>query len=315
MKLQNPSKFYFSLFLFWLSFTSGTSQCDPLAAFELIQGRWHVSPFQEKYVCYNPDSTYDVFIYGDAAKIASGLTNVDTISPWGKGERGYFLSCSGDTLMLNSFYLKNWTQKDTSISYILSLSESELIRVNFKKKKGLEDHIDGVGLSYRDPDFDDISYNARNSDNLTKSKYFLKPGFQGYVVLLYGGGVIMSAGGNEEPLVVRIPDDGLFETYRKADPVAFVKQQHEFYFENDLSKKLPIVHGVVRSMLSESTLVKEYLSQFDENEICVVPFGYNQFGREMLNKKFGKDLQGNAEIYYVGPLKEVMGKFPKLVEE
>ncbi|HMO39006.1 MAG TPA: hypothetical protein PKC76_15185 [Saprospiraceae bacterium] len=40
-----------------------------------------------------------------------------------------------------------------------------------------------------------------------------------------------------------------------------------------------------------------------------------KFARALINKKFGKDLKGNAEIYYVGKLKDMIGKTPAFIEE
>ncbi len=304
-----------NLIIFWIYSSTVFCQCDPISAFELIKGKWYPYPLVEGHSIYNADSTYDAYYYGEYAKAAIGLINVDTISPWEKGERGFFLSCKDDTLLLNSFYLKNY-KNDTTATYILSLTETELIILSFKQKDGLRSHIDGVGLKYRNPDMGNVNTNINISGSVLKTQFLLKPEFQGYVVVMYDGVKIdKEENGNDEPLVISIPESGLAETNRKADPMAYAKKQLEFYYENNREKKIPIVPGLIRGLLSDTTHVKEYLSQFNENEVCVATFGYNQFSREKLNKKFGKDLKGNAEIYYVGPLKNVIGKSPKLVED
>ncbi len=61
-------------------------------------------------------------------------------------------------------------------------------------------------------------------------------------------------------------------------------------------------------------IVKAYLEHLDKEAIYVVPFGYNQFSREFINKKYQKDLKGNAEIYYVGKLKDMIGKTRDFME-
>ena len=301
--------------MFWICSNTVFCQCDPVSAFELIKGKWYSSPLVEGHSIFNTDSSYDEFYYGDYAKAATGLTNVGTISPWEKRERGFFLSCKDDTLLLNSFYLKNY-KKDTTVSYVLSLTEKELITLSFKKKKGLHSHIDGVASRYRSHDIGGENENINMSGNTRKTKFLLKPEFQGYVAVLYDGVKIgKEENENDKPFVISIPENGLAETNRKADPLSYAKKQLEFYCANNKKEKIPIVKGLIRGLLANTTLIKEYLSQFDENEVCVVTFGYNQFSREKLNKKFGKDLKGNAEIYYVGILKNIVGGFPELIED
>ncbi len=43
----------------------------------------------------------------------------------------------------------------------------------------------------------------------------------------------------------------------------------------------------------------------DNEKVYVLIRGYNQYARELLNQKYGIDLNGNIEMYYVDTLKHI----------
>lgn len=292
------------------------AQCDTKASDRLLHGKWYSSDLIEGFTCFNSNSTQDTYYYGESAKAISGFASIDTITPWSIGERSYSLGCKGDTLLLKSFYNNNGSMgKDTGVSYILSLTDTEMIIMSYKQKKGIENHIDGVGLLRKDNIFDYKTSTTLSGDFC--KKYILNAGFEGYVVINYDSSSNSIVDNNTSSnKAFFIPESGLLITNEPLNPVEFVKNRFSFSYANDINMSLPIIDKIVKSDIYVKTkLVENYLKNFSPNMICVVPLGYNEFSRGKINKKFGKDISGNTEIFYIGPLGNITGKSPEFHSE
>jgi len=311
---------YFFLIIVCLNFLPLHAQQEVSAYYKMLHGEWKSWGLGDAYTFYRSDSTIDTYLYGDMARAAMGFqVEVDTISPWKAGEMKYALEFQHDTLMMYTYSAKErFVKHQQSGSQILTLSDSVKISVSFKRAQGIKDHIDGISMDYKFRGTVKSPLYSYPEDDL-KARFILPDGFIGYVVIIYDQEGISKDTLNEwGQRILHIPVSGLLETSHKIDPTIFATRRYAFYYDKQNKgqlERLPLVWGSLRGLIAQASFAKEYLQHFDPEATCVMPYGYNQFARELINKKYGKDLKGNAEMYYVGKLKDMIGKTPIFIEE
>lgn len=311
---------YFFLTIVCLNFSSLYAQQDLSAYYKMLHGEWKSWGLGDASAFYRPDSIIDIYLYGEVARAATAFqVEVDTISPWKPGERKYALDFQNDTLMIRTYPAnEGFFEEQQYPSQILVLNDSVKISVSLKRGKGIKDHIDGVGMNYKFRGTVKSPLYSYPEDDL-KAKFILPDGFAGYIVIMYDQEGITNATLDElGRRILHIPASGLLETNYKVDPIIFATRQYAFYYNKQNKgqlERLPLVWVSLSGLIAQTSFAKEYLQHFDPEAICVMPFGYNQFARGLINKKFGKDLKGNAEMYYVGKLKDMIGKAPVFIEE
>ncbi len=293
------------------------AQKDLAHHYKLIYGKWGDS---NGYAEFLPDSTYNQYYFGELAKAVLNfqVEDIDTLTPWKHGEMGYYLSFEEDSLVIHYFPVRNIIKEEKK-SYILLLNKDEKVSLTFKKGKGIDDHIDEVSYSRR---FTEEQHPVHSNfpEEEVNSKFIVPEGFTGYVVVVYNPDMQQAMqSGEMGKRIFEIPNDGLLETDFTADPVTFATQKYGFYYrkynENELVR-LPLINRSINSpIMIQTTFIQEYLKQFNPNSMVVIPFGYNQIARNLLNKKFNKNIIGNAEIYYVGVLRDLIGNQPPFVEK
>ncbi|MBX2930246.1 MAG: hypothetical protein KF852_20615 [Saprospiraceae bacterium] len=274
-------------------------------------GEWKSPSLFDVKSVYRADSTIDVYYTGDAArKLFNFQIDIDTVSPWGPGEMAFMINLQDDTLLCCN--IEKMRINQPSCYRLLLLTDTMKVTISYKKGPLINDHIDGVKFSYKHvvPQSDPL-YHCPEDEIC--NRFLLEEDFTGLLVVLYQSPDLVTK--RIDPIEQRtfhVPSNGLLETLHAADPISFAMRGNAFYYADKNGTPVKRLSLMLREILSPGVLqlekVNNYLSRFDPDEVYVVPLGYNQMARQLLNERFGKELIGNAEMYQVGRLKDLITK-------
>ena len=205
--------------------------------------------------------------------------------------RGNFcIDINGDSVFVYHIY------NDITVKNLLFIDGDELIQANYKSGKGINDHIDEVGVFYRKNVNIDSLFNE-NSDSI-QTNYFLLANFKGMVLMSYNqtDGIYKGSENN-----INVPRSGLSKMKNEADINKFIKRRFRFYFKNqsDYNTEIKVLE---RNKFYDGVELKKY----EEDSVYILPLGYNQWGREEVNKFCKENIKGNVEMFVVDIFKNLI---------
>jgi hypothetical protein len=205
-----------------------------------------------------------------------------------------FLSFNYAIKVINDSVFIYHTEGVLQMKNLVFLTDSQLVQTNYKIGEGINEHIDEVGIFYKE--------NARmdtlskvNEDSI-KTHFLLPKDFKGEIMIAYQQ-PINTYLGNEKQII--IPQSGLLKVKNQADIYKFIKRQFTFLYTNNNALEIPVFEP-------NRIYTEVELNKYNENTICVLPLGYNQLGRIGVNEVFGETIIGNVEMYKVDVLKNLV---------
>ncbi|MEO0044572.1 MAG: hypothetical protein RL329_4020, partial [Bacteroidota bacterium] len=160
---------------------------------------------------------------------------------------------------------------------------------------GINEHIDEFGFFYKQG----TNPIQRDTNQTEIVDYLLPPHFIGAIRIAYNGG--RKKKGAQET-IIKIPNSGLLEIESQEDIQNDARQNFRFYYQNGGdSPQIPLKKLDILRKYSEQEL-KEY----NEKDVCVIAFGYNQASRPEINTLFGKEIIGNVAFYVVDTFKNLI---------
>ena len=133
--------------------------------------------------------------------------------------------------------------------------------------------------------------------------------FTGPIYIAYGqvSGVEAEFDAQGRPLF-NIPADGMLETQVPEDPVAFALGAMQFYYtiaEGAGQRAIPLVTTDVIRPVGDAPAAGS--GQYHPDSVYVGAIGYNQLGRNTINRLFGKPVEGNVWMFRVDTLRKLRG--------
>ena len=227
-----------------------------------ILGRWHHSAAPEFFIQVD---SLGYFTFNPEMDWFAGKTYKYTINKDG----GYY-----DGLEVDSLFRGR-----------IQLERNFMAYYSFQDREGMEDRIDEVRLFYKDGATpEDLDFSKEPKTIIT-----LPEGFRGKFCIAYhqpdGKPFEIDAQGNTH---LQVDESGYLGTTLPIDPFRMAKGNEVLRYQNETQNLL---------ILDRDSAEKVDLS-IPPQTICVYVQGFNKFGRQMLNQKHGKTIEGNM-VYYV----------------
>lgn len=167
----------------------------------------------------------------------------------------------------------------------IQLEHNYTVYYSFQEGEGKENRIDEVRLFYKvGAKPEDLDFSKEPKTIIT-----LPAGFRGKFCIAYhqpdGKPFEIDAQGNTH---LQVDESGYLGTTLPVDPFRMAKGNEVLRYQNATQNLL---------VLDSSYAEKVDLS-IPPQTICVYVQGFNKFGRQMLNRKIGKTIEGNV-VYYV----------------
>ncbi len=227
-----------------------------------ILGRWHHSTIPEFFIQVD---SLGYFSFNPDMEWFSGKTYKYTIHKDG----GYYDGIEVDSLFRGR----------------IQLEHNFMVYYSFQDREGMEDCIDEVRLFYKDGATpEDLDFSKEPKTIIT-----LPEGFRGKFCIAYhqpdGKPFEIDAQGNTH---LQVDDSGYLGTTLPIDPFRMAKGNEVLRYQN-ATQNLLVLDGYYAERVDLS---------IPPQTICVYVQGFNKFGRQMLNQKHGKTIEGNV-VYYV----------------
>ena len=210
------------------------------------------------------------------------------------GYYNMYNSLSGFILKKNSYRYSLEIKNDSTINLeienlfkaIIYKKQDYFILYNYKEGIEIKNHIDEVGLFYRE------GVSKESLDFSTEPKTFITipDGFLGTIFIAFNqaNGKPFATDENNNTYIV-VEKSGFLETQLIENPLKFAKKNELIKYENS-SNSIPLISkGFSRT--------SSFL--FPQTTICALAEGFNQQSREKLNSIIGKKIKGNVETYVV----------------
>ena len=175
----------------------------------------------------------------------------------------------------------------------IQIGSNYLILSHYKQGKGINDHIDEVGLFYKtgtEPSMLDFSKEP-------KTIIAIPEGFIGEFYIAYhqenGSPFLLDAQGNAN---LKLDWSGILETQLVEDPFRFAKKNEQIHYDNS-NQPLVLLHQGFADKIDPAIPFQS---------ICVFSSGFNQSSREWLNQKLRKSIEGNVGCYVVDTYKNLL---------
>jgi hypothetical protein len=191
------------------------------------------------------------------------------------------------------------TANDFKVKNLVFVNEYELVQANYKSGEKINDHIDEVGVFYKDKaNIDSI---LQNDKAQIKTNFILPKGFKGGIMLAYNQPVGELSGQEE---YIKIPASGLLKLTQKTDIYRYGKRRFKFYFDN-IDQQNP-KNTEIEVLENNKNYTDQELKKYKKDTLYVLPIGYNQLDREGINKIFGENIEGDVEMYEVNYFKNLV---------
>jgi len=109
--------------------------------------------------------------------------------------------------------------------------------------------------------------------------------------------------------IIEIPDNGFLETQFRETPVDYIEGKMAFVYRDDIllerCRKISAIDKVQLHKIA-ATMIAGY-SGYNLDSVYVVPLGYNQVRRSLIEDGLGKRIDGNIEMFRIDTLKNVIG--------
>lgn len=250
----------------------------------IILGNWEQINGSLFKRCFSSNGTFKEYI--------GGAESISKYNKYNKSNR-YKVIVKSDTVWLYLTYSNLMTnqkvRKKTTKHYALKVEDNYLTMISYKEAKGKYDHVDeystwkreGVIPSYK-------------TENRTHIKFIFPEAFKGAAWIAFNqpNGVppIYDSLGNA---ILKIPENGLLLTSLHEDVFATANKNYEILEEHNQNRILGTYRTFDKFDKFDSTCCKL-------NEFIAVMCGFNQEGREDIDKFFGKSINKNVMTIYIG---------------
>jgi hypothetical protein len=144
-----------------------------------------------------------------------------------------------------------------------------------------------------------------NITEINSQQIFLPSQFRGNAYINYDQdqGQKKKYSNDKSPLIF-IPYNGFLQTQFEADPFNYIKGNILF----SITDSGNINHNIKSFRFSEYTSKIDILLDqgFNIDSVYVCLYGYNQEGRDVVNKRFNKELEGNILFFKIDTLKNLL---------
>lgn len=250
---------------------------------QLIVGDWQQMDSGNYKYSFFQDGTYKEYLMGyEFKKSLKKKPKPNT----------YRVEFKSDTLWL---YLTEYNvnvnfkvRKKFTQHYALQTNgDNYLTIIAYKEAKSIYNHIDEYSIFQRE---------GANSDIVPKTgkhiKYVFPKGFKGAAWIAFnqadGVDAVYDSLGNA---ILYIPNNGLLLTTLREDAFATAQRNYTIVESDNSIEKQYLTYDKFERF--DSTCCKK-------DEFIAVMGGFNQDGRESINKVFGKNLKGNIMTIYIG---------------
>lgn len=190
--------------------------------------------------------------------------------------------------------------------YRLKKRGRRLILISMKEGEAWKDHIDEV-LVFLPAELENTKGLDAYPGKMPRQQFLLPEGFTGPIYIAYGqeSGVEAEFDAQGRPLF-NIPAAGMLETQVPEDPVAFALGAMQFYYtsaKGAAQRTIPLVPtDKIRPLGGAPTAGS---GQYHPDSVYVWALGYNQLGRNNINRLFGKAVEGNVGMFQVDTLRKL----------
>ncbi len=190
--------------------------------------------------------------------------------------------------------------------YRLKKRGKQLILISMKEGEAWKDHIDEV-LVFLPAELESTKGLDAYPGKMPRQQFLLPEGFTGSIYIAYGQefGEKAEFDAQGRPLF-NIPAGGMLETQVPDDPVAFALGAMQFYYTSAKGagqRTIPLVPTDVIRPVGEAPAAGS--GQYHPDSVYVWAMGYNQLGRNSINRLFGKAVEGNVGMFGVDTLRKL----------
>lgn len=188
-------------------------------------------------------------------------------------------------------------------NFLVHLEKDFLLLITYKKGDGIDNHIAEIVTCIRE------GHSLKKDKEATRTKFFIPKEFIGTIYIAYNqvNGVAKNYDDDGNRLV-KIPESGLVETTFMENPLFIAKKRIDFFYSNNNPenyKNLNLIgHNEIKKFYEKNWFDK-LDPVYHPDSVVVVALGYNQAGRDYINKLFNKKINGNVEVYRVDTLRNI----------
>jgi hypothetical protein len=179
---------------------------------------------------------------------------------------------------------------DIPLKHTYKLSAGKLLLVSYKDIG----NIDEVILFTKTEEI-----NKTVNINNEEIEFTIEIGFVGTAYVNFQG-IIQ----NSQKQTINVPKTGLIEAEFKENPFSIYSGNLSFVENSNAKNKIPFFHYSAVEKQSAEKLFKTY----NKDSIYVGLYGFNQIGRNEVNKIFGREVKGNVFMFRVDTLKNLLKK-------